>query len=84
MNIMDRDYILKLSNCSKKSMQDIYNVLNSYCLEHGKSQDKIDAFISASIKNGEYYIYFTEALEYYRRKFNICQLIDNNKVIMYC
>lgn len=84
---MDRDYILTLTRNSifdrNVSYQDVYQILYNYCIEYGKdpklTQSFIEIFKSDIIKLS---LLFSIALEYYRKKYNICMLENKEKQII--
>lgn len=87
---MDRDTILNLSikvylNKENLTTNEINDVISSYCKEMGKKYADIQLLLYALYQApGHLNIYFTEALSYYEKKFNICKLesaIINNPYI---
>lgn len=83
---MDRDYVLTLTRNSvfdrNVSYQDVYQVLYNYCIEFGKNpkltQSFIEIFKADIIKLS---LLFSIALEYYRKKYNICILQKKEQII---
>lgn len=69
-------------------------VLKAYCLEHNKREEDVDKFINTlidiaigkdSIVMFPTYLdkYYSYALEYYKVKFNICELRKGSEIILY-
>lgn len=74
---MDRDFIVKVCNdyYIRKDITCVNDVLFNYCLEHGKKPKEIYKFISIIFSTMSWIPYFEYALEYYKRKFVIYELL---------
>ena len=89
--MVDREYIVDVLNklCNPNmTMLVLAGIIKEYCLEKGKSEEDVDNFISALARigpNGNNHILECglQALEYYKKKFNICELLQNSRVILY-
>lgn len=79
---MDRDFIVKVCNAYyiRKDITYVNDVLFNCCLEHGKKPEDIQKFIFIIFSTMSWIPYFEYALEYYKRKFVIYELlrIDTN------
>ena len=76
---MDRDEIVRISRLAYTgglSDNDVASVIMQYCLEHNKPLDKIQMFISILLRTSFVSSYFNTALEYFKKKFSICELLE--------
>lgn len=75
---MDRDEVVRISRLAYNgglSGNDIASVIMQYCLEHNKPLDKIQIFISLLLRTSFVSLYFDTALEYFKKKFSIYELL---------
>lgn len=76
---MDRDEIVRISRLASNgglSDNDVALVILQYCLEHNKPLEKIQIFISFLLRTPFISSYFNTALEYFKKKFGICELLE--------
>lgn len=76
---MDRDEVVRISRLAYNgglSDNDVASVIMQYCLEHNKPLDKIQIFISFLLRTPFVSSYFNTALEYLKKKFHICELLE--------
>ena len=76
---MDKEFIINLLKClNSKQLQvnDVTILLTDYCVvEHNKSVTDTNKFMSIILSNPIIMsTYVSIALDYYKRKFNICEL----------
>ena len=89
--MVDRKYIAEALNRlhnPNMTLLILTGIIREYCLEKGKKEEDIDRFISAityAPSMGSNYILKCglQALEYYKKKFNICGLSYNSQVLIY-
>lgn len=78
---MDRDKILSIINNPK--MEDLLNMLKDYCInEHKKPLDATITFINIVSQTPFLNSCATIALDYYKKKFNIIELKNNNNTLL--
>lgn len=76
---MDKEFIINLLKClnsNQLQINDVTILLTDYCIvEHNKSVTATNNFISIILNNPIIVsTYISIALDYYKRKFNICEL----------
>lgn len=76
---MDKEFIINLLKClnsNQLQINDVTILLTDYCVvEHNKSVTDTNNFISIILNNPIIIsTYVSIALDYYKRKFNICEL----------
>lgn len=80
---MDRTDIVKIANDSAKgsiNSQDVYNVLHDFCMEEGSIQEPlIDKCIQTILQQGTWQTYFEHALKYFKRKFQVIEVLSQEK-----
>lgn len=78
---MDKQTIIDITKNNNIKLEVIYD----YCIENGKDEIKTSALITALIRLPTimWMDWYNVALEYYRRKFNICILRDKNGKIIH-
>ena len=91
--MVDRKYIVEVLNRLRNpnmTLLVLTGIIREYCLEKGKKEEDVDSFISAittiyATSIGSNYILKCglQALEYYKKKFNICELSYNSQVLIY-
>ena len=89
--MVDREYIVDVLNKLRDpnmSLSILTSIIREYCLEKGKSEKDIDNFISALLHTnpvGDTCLLQCglQALEYYKKKFNICELSLASQIILY-
>ena len=82
---MDKETIVRTCNRLRDgslSLTEVSMLLTDYCLEHGKSLDKISQFITFLINTPFTTNCVLIALEHYKRKFNVIELKRNNEVLL--
>lgn len=82
---MDKETIVRMCNRLRDgsmSLTEVSMLLTDYCLEHGKTLDKIAKFITVLINTPFTTNCVLIALEYYKRKFNVIELKRNNEVLL--
>ena len=76
---MDKEFIINILKClnsNQLQINDVTILLTDYCVvEHNKSVTDTNNFISIILNNPIIIsTYVSIALDYYKRKFNICEL----------
>lgn len=85
---MNRETIIRIVNKITKEgsteTEEAINLFMEYCCkEHGKDVKLTEHFIRTLLSIGIIGTYFTEIVEYYKRKLNIVEVKDsNNKTIL--
>ena len=86
---MDKEFIVRACNGLRDgslSLEEVNIILTEYCLEHDKPLDKINKFITFLTSTPFNTPYFNKcvltALEYYKKKFNIIELKQDNNVLL--
>lgn len=82
---MDKETIVRMCNRLRDgsmSLTEVSMLLTDYCLEHGKTLDKIAKFITVLINTSFTTNCVLIALEYYKKKFNVIELKRNNEVLL--
>lgn len=82
---MDKETIVRMCNRLRDgsmSLTEVSMLLTDYCLEHGKTLDKIAKFITVLINTPFTTNCVLIALEYYKKKFNVIELKRNNEVLL--
>lgn len=82
---MDKETIVRMCNRLRDgsmSLTEVSMLLTDYCLEHGKTLDKIAKFITVLINTPFTTNCVLIALEYYKRKFNVIEVKRNNEVLL--
>lgn len=83
---MDRDETVRISRlaiANSLSINDVSKLLIDYCtIDHNKSIKDTNILISILLRNqGLLFPYVQEALDYYKRKFTICELWKDNTLL---
>jgi hypothetical protein len=82
---MDKETIVRMCNRLRDgsmSLTEVSMLLTDYCLEHGKTLDKIAKFITVLINTPFTTNCVLIALEYYKKKFNVIEVKRNNEVLL--
>lgn len=84
---MDRDGFLSYIKSGNLSLNIATRLLVEYCVtEHNKDVNMTNIFIQLLITTGQLQPYIEEVIEYYKKKFAICEVIrlrDNQVLYMY-
>ena len=75
---MERGEIVDICNHTVRGYVEntvVARVITEYCIEHDKPLDKTQVFVSV-VMSINYVPFFSEALEYYKRKFTIITLLS--------
>lgn len=84
---MDRDEFLSYIRSGNLSLNMATRLLVEYCVtEHNKDVNMTNIFIQLLITTGQLQPYLEEVIEYYKKKFTICEVIrlrDNQVLYMY-
>lgn len=80
---MDKKTLISILEDNNHSLGNIQKVIYDYCIEMGKDEKDTDAFI-AYISSTLFFLRpcFDTAVNYYKNKFNIVELIDSNNNIL--
>lgn len=91
--MVKREYIVEVLNGLRDNnsvpLRTLTDIIKEYCLEKGKKEEDIDNFISAMIRiipslgSTDIRQCSRQALEYYRNKFNICDVSHNSRILLY-
>lgn len=90
--MVKREYIVEVLNGLRDnnsvSLRTLTDIIKEYCLEKGKKEEDIDNFISAMIRmiplgSTDINQCSLQALEYYKNKFNICDVSHNSRILLY-
>lgn len=82
---MDKETIVRTCNRLRDgsmSLTEVSMLLTDYCLEHGKTLDKIAKFITVLINTPFTTNCVLIALEYYKKKFNVIEVKRNDEVLL--
>lgn len=82
---MDKETIVRMCNRLRDgsmSLTEVSMLLTDYCLEHGKTLDKIAKFITILINTPFVTNCVLVALEYYKKKFNVIELKRDDEVLL--
>ena len=85
---MDREKTVELGNqvygITPFNINSQLQMMEEFLLEKGKEKDKIDLFIKALSQSPVQLAlnYYIVAIKYYIAKYNVFELISNNKVIL--
>lgn len=82
---MDKETIVRMCNRLRDgsmSLTEVSMLLTDYCLEHGKTLDKIAKFITVLINTPFVTNCVLIALEYYKKKFNVIELKRDDEVLL--
>lgn len=82
---MDKETIVRMCNRLRDgsmSLTEVSMLLTDYCLEHGKTLDKIAKFITVLINTPFTTNCVLIALEYYKKKFNVIEVKRNDEVLL--
>lgn len=81
---MDKDFVLKILKNNSTPISDASVLVSSYCEEMGKPKEYIPKFINIIVNTGIIQAAVASALDYYKKKYNITELKDNQrKTILY-
>ena len=84
---MDRDEFLSYIRSGNLSLNIATRLLVEYCVtEHNKDVNMTNIFSQLLITTGQLQPYLEEVIEYYKKKFTICEVIrlgDNQVLYMY-
>lgn len=81
---MDRDEFLSYIKSGNLSLNIATRLLIEYCVtEHNKNVNITNTFIQLLIATGQLQPYIEEVIEYYKKKFAICEVkrLDNNQIL---
>lgn len=81
---MDRDEFLSYIESGNLSLNIATRLLVEYCVtEHNKNVNITNTFIQLLIATGQLQPYIEEVIEYYKKKFAICEVkrLDNNQIL---
>ena len=80
---MDKKTLISILEDKSHSLGNVQKVIYDYCIEMGKDEKDTDTFI-AYISNTLFFLRpcFETALNYYKNKFNIAEIIDSNNNIL--
>lgn len=79
---MDRDDTVRISRLAifgGLTTNDVSLVLMQYCLEHNKPYNETVIFVTNLLRYNMFVEYLGIALDYYKRKFNVCELWSASK-----
>lgn len=76
---MNKEDFIAFLNSSRKSIYIAIEVLKAYCEEKGKDPSKLDLLLSF-VDVG---ILLPDAIEYFKKKFNVIELSNQNHIIKY-
>lgn len=57
-------------------------ILMNYCIEHGKDARMTNVFIDILLNTGMIQDYLLEAIEYYKKKLNVCEVKRNEQTLL--
>ena len=81
---MDKDEFLSYIESGNLSLNIATRLLIEYCVtEHNKNVNITNTFIQLLIATGQLQPYIEEVIEYYKKKFAICEVkrLDNNQIL---
>lgn len=77
---MDREFLVKIIEDirikGKVDINDLGKLLLDYCIDNGKEEDLSKDFIQAMIRKGRMVPLCNIAIDYYKTKFNICEIYE--------
>lgn len=76
---MNKEDFIAFLNSSHKPIYIAIEVLKAYCEEKGKDLSKLDLLLSFVDVN----ILLPDAIEYFKKKFNVTELSNQNRIIKY-
>lgn len=83
---MDKEFIVTFLNKVNKSaninIEEAVKIITDYCIDNNKKTDDINLYINAVIQSGLLSYSLHESLDYYKRKYNICEVKDKNNNIL--
>lgn len=83
---MDRDKVLRICTqvyTGTTNITDAISIITEYCIENGKSPQDVTKLTSILLNIPPYiHRYLEVALEYYEKKFAICKLIKEDKILL--
>lgn len=80
---MDKEFILKILQDKSTHISDASVLVSSYCEDLGKPKEYIPKFINIIVNTGIIQAAVASALDYYKKKYNITEVQDNEKTILY-
>ena len=81
---MDRNEFLSYIKSNSLSLETASKLLIEYCVvEHNKDVNLTNLFIQLLVQTGQLQFYLDEVIEYYKKKFTICEVrrLNNNQVL---
>lgn len=82
---MDKETIIRTCNKLREgslTLEEVSVLLTAYCVEHDKPLDKTSQFIAFLINTPFVTNCILIALEYYKKKFNVIELKQDNDVLL--
>lgn len=85
---MDKESVIRLCNkfygynTIAPSLNDISVLLTDYCIEHGKDKELTNKFITILINTPFLTNCISDALSYYKKKFNIIELKKGDRTLL--
>lgn len=78
---MNREEFISYIKDGNISIIGARTILMNYCVEHGKDSRLTNTFIDMLLDIGMIQNYLLEAIEYYKKKLNVCEVQKNEQTL---
>lgn len=81
---MDRETLITHLQTSNITIEQAASVILEYCIEKGKKINLTNTLIQLLISTGQIQSYLDDAIEYYKKKFAICEVreLKTNRILL--
>jgi hypothetical protein len=81
---MDRETLITHLQTSNITIEQAASVILEYCIEKGKKINLTNTLIQLLISTGQIQSYLDDAIEYYKKKFTICEVreLKTNRILL--
>lgn len=81
---MDRETLITYLQTSNITIEQAASVILEYCIEKGKKINLTNTLIQLLISTGQIQSYLDDAIEYYKKKFTICEVreLKTNRILL--
>lgn len=81
---MDRETLISHLQASNITVEQAASIILEYCIEKGKEVNLTNILIQLLISTGQIQSYLDDAVEYYKKKFTICEVreLKTNRILL--
>ena len=81
---MDRETLVSHLQVSNITIEQAASIILEYCMEKGKEVNLTNILIQLLISTGQIQPYLDDAIEYYKKKFTICEVreLKTNRILL--